>query len=139
MTMVKVTMSEGCNSVYNLHEEAGDFISGVKRARALSGGCLPDGFVRVVDEASGCKWELAGPVGAIPHLDLYGEDGVAIWLSRYGDVCANRDEDSLVRVSGHSLYVCTLEEAREQIARAYCRLFPTSRAARNRAEAEAAA
>jgi hypothetical protein len=52
-----------------------------------------------------------------PTVNLYGEDGIAVYLSAYHDIC-DRDE-AVVRVVGHDLYHGSVEEAERSIRRAY--------------------
>jgi hypothetical protein len=55
----------------------------------------------------------------MPHLstiDLFGEeDGLAVLLNADGDIVES-PIDASTRVIGHSLYCCTLDEARSRIA-----------------------
>jgi len=49
-------------------------------------------------------------------IDLFGEeDGLAVLLSEDGDI-VDSVTDASVRVVGHHLYCCSLDEARERIA-----------------------
>jgi hypothetical protein len=52
------------------------------------------------------------------HLvNLYGDDGIAIYLNNDGDIC-DRSE-AYVRVIGHRLYCCSAEQAADKIRDAY--------------------
>ncbi len=53
----------------------------------------------------------------VTTVDLYGEDGIAIYLSADHDIC-ERDE-AVVRVVGHDLYHGSIEDAERTIRRAY--------------------
>lgn len=55
-------------------------------------------------------------------VNLYGEDGIVIWIDQYGDY--DPDPGSLldgpvVRVVGHALYTCTLDDAHRRIRDGY--------------------
>jgi hypothetical protein len=50
-------------------------------------------------------------------VNLYGEDGIAIHLSEHHDIC-DQDE-AVVKVIGHRLYVSSVEEAEQSIRSAY--------------------
>lgn len=53
----------------------------------------------------------------IKTINLYGEDGIVIYLSEYHDICT-RDE-AIVRVVGHRLYASSVEDAEQSIRAAY--------------------
>lgn len=58
-------------------------------------------------------------------VNLYGEDGVAVYVDQYGDWSVDRDElhaASAVRVIGHAVYACSVEDAERAIASEYQRL-----------------
>lgn len=48
-------------------------------------------------------------------VDLYGEDGIKIGVTAEGDSVHPRDPEAVVIVAGHSLYVCSAEEANRSI------------------------
>lgn len=49
-------------------------------------------------------------------VDLFGEEGgMTVFLDKNGDIVDSKD-DAAIRVVGHSLYCCTLDEARNRIA-----------------------
>jgi len=50
-------------------------------------------------------------------VNLYGEDGIAIYLDSYGDLCDRKD--ATVRVIGHATYTCSADDAEQKIQRAY--------------------
>lgn len=53
----------------------------------------------------------------IPTVNLYGEDGIAIYMSAYHDICDC--DEAVVRVVGHDLYYGSMEDAERSIRRAY--------------------
>ena len=56
-------------------------------------------------------------MSTIPTVNLYNQDGIAIFLTEWHDIC-NRDE-AAVRVVGHDFYHGSLEDAEQSIRRAY--------------------
>jgi hypothetical protein len=49
--------------------------------------------------------------------NLYGEDGFAVYLSQWGDICPARR--GVVKVIGYALYCCSSEEAGRKVRAAY--------------------
>jgi hypothetical protein len=54
---------------------------------------------------------------SIKTINLYNEDGIAIYLSEHYDVCSK--DEATVRVVGHRLYVSSVEDAENAIRAAY--------------------
>jgi hypothetical protein len=53
----------------------------------------------------------------IATINLYGEDGIAVYLTDLYDLCG-RDE-AAIRVIGHRIYASSMEEAEQSIRAAY--------------------
>lgn len=54
-------------------------------------------------------------------VDLYNEDGIVVCLDEYGDIVDADDPTADVRLIGHRLYACSLEQAQKLICREYLR------------------
>lgn len=52
-------------------------------------------------------------------VNLYGEDGLSVYLTEEHDICDRDDEDCAIQVIGHRLYANTLEGAHRSIRDAY--------------------
>ena len=55
----------------------------------------------------------------IETINLYGEDGIAIWLTAEHDMVPAGDPEAVTKVIGHRLYAVSLEQARQSILEAY--------------------
>ena len=53
------------------------------------------------------------------NINLYGEDGIAVYLTADHDICNANDADAEIKVIGHAAYVCSAAEADRKIRSAY--------------------
>ena len=58
----------------------------------------------------------------ISMVNLYNEeDGIAVYVTPELDICERGDDDAAIKIIGHRLYACSLEEAQRSIVRRYKR------------------
>jgi hypothetical protein len=55
----------------------------------------------------------------IKTINLYGRDGIAIYLNADHDICNDAPQEAVVKVIGHSLYATSIEQAEASIRAAY--------------------
>lgn len=70
---------------------------------------------------------IDGGINMMTTIHLHGDspEGIRILLDRYGDILDPRDANTaVVRVIGHAVYACSLEEARNSLRRQALMLAP---------------